>query len=339
MNLTWLKGVGGASSLLLASGLLGLAPLQAQTIIKLGTIAPEGSVWHDALLETRQRWREISNGEVELRVYAGGVLGGEDEMVRKMQRRGLDALAISGSGLPLIDNIVSCLNIPLLFNTYEELEFVRNSVSEDLESNFEERGFKILSWAEAGWVHFFSTSPVRTPEDLQNLRLWTSAGSPESERLFKQLGFRVVPLPATDMLTALQTGLIEAIDVPPLFALLDRSYQEANFMTDLKFAPLIVGTVMTVSAWERLPADYRPALLAAVQEAAGSLRTEVRRAEEEAIGEMVDRGLTVVSLNGASRSEWQATAEAVYPDLECARDYPAMFDEVLNRQREAATSP
>lgn len=338
MSMNQLTGIKGLLILAMV-GSIGLSPLQAQTVIKLGTLAPEGSVWHDALLETRQRWRDISNGEVELRIYPGGVLGGEEEMVRKMQRRGLDALAVSGAGLPLIDNIVTCLNIPLLFNTYEELERVRNAVAPELENSFEESGFKILSWAEAGWVQFFSKSPVMTPADLQELRLWTSAGSPESERLFKQLGFRVVPLPATDMLTALQTGLIEAIDVPPLFALLDRSFQEAAFMTDLKFAPLIVGTVMTLSAWERLPAEHRPALLATVQELAATLRAEVRRAEEEAIAEMVDRGLTVVRLDATSLAEWRNTAEAVYPELECAREYPALFDRVLSIQRGAARSP
>lgn len=313
-----------------------LAPLQAQTVIKLGTIAPEGSVWHDALLETRQRWRDISDGEVELRIYAGGVLGGEEEMVRKMQRRGLDALAVSGAGLPLIDNIVSCLNVPLLFDTYEELEGVRDAVSADLEGSFEQSGFKVLSWAEAGWVHFFSKSPVRTPAELQELRLWTSPGSPENERLFKQFEFRVVPLPATDMLTALQTGLIEAIDVPPLFALLDRSFQEATFMTDLRFAPLVVGTVITLAAWERLPAEHRPALLESVREVAANLRSEVHRAEEEAIAEMVERGLTIVGLDAADHAEWRNTAAAVYPELECAREYPALFERVLSMQGEPA---
>ena len=88
---------------------LSSAESSAQTVIKLGTIAPEGSIWHDTLLEIRDEWRTISNGDVELRIYAGGVLGGEDEMIRKMQRRALDALAISGSSLPLIDSSVECL--------------------------------------------------------------------------------------------------------------------------------------------------------------------------------------------------------------------------------------
>lgn len=195
----------------------------AQVVIKLGTVAPEGSAWHDALLTMRQQWRDISHGEVELRIYAGGVLGGEAAMVRKVQRHGLDAIAISGSGLPFIDSSVDCLNIPMLFASYEELDYVRNGIAAELEQRLAHKHFKVLSWAEGGWISFFTKVPVRTPDELRKLRLWTAAGNPEAEKLSKALGFQVVPLPETAMLTGLQTGLIDAIDVPPLFALLDRS--------------------------------------------------------------------------------------------------------------------
>ena len=162
----------------------------AQVVIKLGTVAPEGSAWHDALLRIRQQWRDISHGEVELRIYAGGVLGGETEMVRKVQRQGLDAIAISGSGLPFIDSSVDCLNIPMLFASYEELDYVRNGIAAELEQRLAHKHFKVLSWAEGGWIYFFTKVPVRTPDDLRKLRLWTAAGYPEAEKLSKRWVFR-----------------------------------------------------------------------------------------------------------------------------------------------------
>jgi TRAP-type C4-dicarboxylate transport system substrate-binding protein len=306
----------------------------AQVVIKLGTIAPEGSVWHDALLETRQQWREISNGEVELRIYAGGVLGGEDEMVRKMQRRGLDALAVSGSGLPLIDGIVSCLNLPMFFDSYEDLDYVRNGIAPELEASFEQRGYKVLNWGEAGWVYFFAKSPVRTPDDLRQLRLWIGTGDPKGEQLAKELGFRVVPLPATDMLTGLQAGLIEAIDVPPLFALLDRGYQAAPYMTDLRFAPLNAATVITLPAWERIPERYRGPLLDAARASAAKLRAAIQRAEQDAIVEMVGRGLDVVALDAATTALWRRESEQVYPQLDCNLEHPKLFAKVVELKRE-----
>lgn len=301
----------------------------ARIIVKLGTLAPEGSVWHDALLEVRQKWLTLTDGEVELRVYAGGVLGGEDEMVRKLQRRSLDAVAISGGGLPHLDDSVDVLNIPLLFESYDELDYVRGQIAPELERRLEQRGYKVLNWSDAGWVYFFTKTPVRTPDDLRRLRLWISSGSPEAEKLFKEFGLRVVPLPVTDMLTGLQTGLVEAIDVPPLFALLDRSYQYAGNMTDLPWAPVNGAVVISSRAWEAIPATYHDALVEAIGSVAQVAQAKIRQAGADSIAEMQARGLQVVSLDAETLALWRREAQAAYPALRESIGFPELFDEVL----------
>ena len=318
---------------------LGLAcspsmPVAAATVIRLGTIAPEQSVWHDALLRIRQDWRDITKGEVELRIYAGGVLGGEDEMVRKVQRRTLDALGISGAGLPLLDDIVSCLNLPLFFDSYDQLERIRSAISPEIEASFERNGYTVLGWAEGGWVRFFARDPVRTPDDLKRQRLWTSTGSPENEKLLNRFGFQVVSLPETDMVTGLQTGLIDAIDVPPLFALLDRSYQEASNMTALDFAPLSGAIVVSNAAWARIPAQFHDDLKAAVESATSTLREQIHTAEREAVTEMQQRGLTVVELTPAEKDSWYRLSSTAYPELSCVRDYSALYQRMLRLKQQ-----
>ncbi len=306
------------------------APSLAEpVVIKLGTLAPDGSVWHDALLQVRQLWRDITDGELELRIYPGGVLGGEAEMVRKLQRGSLDAVAITGAGLPRLDRSVDVLNIPLLFQSYAELDYVRERIAPELERHLEKRRFTVLTWFDAGWIYLFTKSPVRTPDELRRLRLGTSAGQPEAEALFKDFGFQVVPLPATDMLTALQTGLIEAINVPPLFALLDRSYQLAGYMTELSWAPLNAATVISTRSWKRVPSRHHGALLAAVRDVARIAEIDSRRAGERAIAEMQARGLTVVAVDAAGRAEWLREARAAYPALRESIGFPELFDEVL----------
>jgi len=299
-----------------------------RTVLKFGTIAPEGSDWHDALLELRQRWLDLSDGTVELRIYAGGVLGGETEMVRKVQRRGLDGIAISGAGLPRIDSSIGCLNIPMLFNTYQQLDYVRTRIGSELEQNVEDRGFKILTWAEGGWVYFFTKRPISTPDQLRTLRLWITPGFPDHEKLFKEFDFQVVPLPATDMLTSLQTGLIEAIDVPPLFALLDRSYQIASNMVDLKWAALNAAMVISSKAWDTIPEGLRPQLASAAVEIGARLRQSIRSAEIEAIQEMQNRGLNIIELTQAQQQQWQSLVQSAYPKLPCNQEHPELFENI-----------
>ena len=305
-----------------------VSTLEAKIRIRLGTIAPKDSAWHEALKYIRQEWRKISGGEVDVVIYPGGQLGDGPEMVRKVRSGIIQAVALSQVGLSRIDNGVACLHVPMMLESYEELDYVRERIAPRLEQRLEEQGFKVLTWGDAGWVRFFSTTPARTPDDIRKMKLFTSAGDPDGEKLWKEFGFRVIPLSLTDMLTSLTTGLIDAFDVPPLLALLDGSFKRANNMIDLKFSPVVAGTVISQRVWNRIPEAYQPRMLEAARAAGDKLRDEIRRLGPDAIKEMTKRGLQVAKLNGQERALWQAEAEATYPRLR-GRYTPAdLFDEV-----------
>ncbi len=318
--------------LLLLSTLLAgwyLVPaLEAKIRIRLGTIAPKDSAWHDALKYIRQEWRKISGGEVDVIIIPDGQLGDGPQMVSKVRSGIIQAVALSQVGLSRIDKGVACLHIPLMLRSYEELDYVRERIEPRLEERLEGKGFKVLTWGDAGWVRFFSTTPARTPDDMRKMKLFTSAGDPDGEKLWKEFGFRVIPLSVTDMLPSLQTGLINAFDLPPSFALIDGSYKLAKNMIDLKFSPVVGGTVISRRAWNRIPEAYHPQMLEAAREAGDRLRGEIRRLGPDSIEEMKKRGLKVTKLNEQEVALWQAEAEAAYPRLR-GRYTPAdLFDEV-----------
>ncbi len=160
-------------------------------------------------------------------------------------------------------------------------------------SGWRPKDSRSLNWADGGWVYAFARSPVRTPDDLRARKLFTSAGDPESERLYKRFGFRVVPLSLSDLVTSLQTGMIDAFTSVPLFALLNESYKLAPHMTDVRWAPLVGGTVISVRTWERIPQASRAPLLAAARSAGDRLRADIRKMDADAVKQMESRGLKV----------------------------------------------
>lgn len=317
---------------------------KASVRIRIGTVAPTGSLWHETLKYMRQDWQKISDGTVEVTIYAGGVLGDGPEMVKQIRAGRIQAVGLSSVGLSRIDNSVSCLQIPMMFDSYEELDYVRTRIAPRLEQRLQEQGFVLLHWADAGWVHSFTKEPARTPDELRKMKLFTSAGDPETEKLYKEFGFQVVPLSLSDMITALQTGMINAVSLPPLFALLNESYRQAAHMIWVKWTPLIGGTVISKKAWEQIPEDYRPAMLESARKEGNRLRGEIRRLGEEAVEEMQKRGLKVIELDRAAEAKWQLEAEKAYPKLR-GRYAPAdLFDEVRRlrdefRRLRAATKP
>jgi TRAP-type transport system periplasmic protein len=307
---------------------LSLPTAGQNVLIKMGTVAPEGSPWHQILQQIGQDWSKISGGKVTLRIYPGGVLGDEPDMIQKMRVGQLHAVALSGAGLARIDSSAACLQMPMMIQSYEELDYVRDRVAARLERAIQQKGYLVLNWGDAGWVHFFTKTRATKLDEIRKMKLFTSAGDPDALELYQSAGFRPVPLATTDMLPALQTGLIEAFDVPPLLALLNQWFGIANHMIDLKWAPLIGGTVISKQAWDRVPDSCRGAMLEAATRAGERLRAEIRKMGDDAIVVMRKKGLNVVAVDPATLADWRRQAEDAYPKLR-GRMVPAdLFDEV-----------
>jgi len=305
-----------------------VTPAMPQTVIKMGTLAPDGSPWHQALQLMGERWRKISAGQVKLVIYPGGVLGDEPDMVNKMRIGQIQAAGLSGAGLSGIEPGVMALQIPMMFDSYEELDYVRERVAPRLEKMVEARGYVVLNWGDVGWVHFFTTRPASRMGDMRKMKLLTLAGDNDTLELWKANGFRAVPLAATDILTGLQTGLVEAVPNTPLFALLDQSFGIARNMIDVKWAPLIGATVITRRMWDSLPAAQRSDMMKAAREAGVSLRDGIRKMGDEAIVTMQKRRLQVIHADAAALAEWRREAEGVYPKLRGGQVPAELFDEV-----------
>jgi len=241
----------------------------------------------------------------------------------------LDAGLLSAAGFGDIDRSIFALELPMGYASYEELDFVLQKMEATLEKLYADKGFVVLGWADAGWVRFFCKSPVRTPDDLKGLKLFTWAGDDPAVELWKAAGFHPVPLPSTEISTALQTGLVTALPTTPQAALLLQWYTHAKYMCDVRWAVLLGGIVIAKASWEKIPADARPALAKSAHEAARTLGSLTRAAEAGNIDAMVKHGLTVVPIDAAALDAWHRTAEAVYPKLRGGFVPTAAFDEAL----------
>ena len=255
-------------------------------------------------------------------------------MTRKVRFGQLHAVGLSGVGLSHVEKGVGALQIPMLVSSYEEFDYIRDRIAPRLEALIEQRGFVVLQWSDVGWVQFFSKTPARTPDDIRKLKLFTSAGDPDGERLYKEFGLQVVPLAVTDMLTSLKTNLIQAFDVPPLFALLDQSFGLAKNMIDVKWCPLAGATLLNKKTWEAIPAAQRAELMKAARASAEGLRAPIRKMGDDAVVEMQKRGLTVAKLTPAEHAKWRSEAEAAYPKIRGRVVPEDVFDEAIRLQKE-----
>jgi TRAP-type transport system periplasmic protein len=320
----------GAAVLASAALLVGSVDAQSPAIVlKIATIVPDGSPWHDVLLELAERWRSVSHGAVQVKIYAGGTQGDEAELVRKVRIGLLQGVSITSNGLGTISPEFGAFSVPLLFESYDELDYVRDRMSPRLVQSLGERGFIVLNWGDGGWVRFFTTRPARTIDDVRRMRTFTWAGNPLGEEMWKQAGFHPVPLAPTDILTSLQAGLIEGCPVPPTAALAYQWFGISRYVIDVKIAPIVGATVISRAAWERIDPALQPALLKESELVGARLRDRIRSLDAEAIAAMRTRGLQVVTPTPELQQQWRDAAAAIYPKVRGGMISAAQFDEVV----------
>ena len=286
---------------LAATWSLGAAPV----VIKLGTVVPDGSVWHKILRQMGADWRKETGGRITLQVYAGGTQGTESAMIKRMNFNQLQAASFSVIGLTEIDDAFNVFSIPMFYDSYDELNHVMAELTPALDARLQAKGFRRLNWGHGGWVYIFSKTPVRSIDDVRKLKLFTSAGDDRTVQWYKHNGFNPVPLAVSDMMTSLQTGMVQAIPVTPLSALAFQWYQQTPYMLDLGLAPLVGANVMSLQAWNRISPEDQQAVLAAAVKAEKQLDTEVPKQDADALAEMKKRGLKVTHADDA---EWRKAA-------------------------------
>jgi TRAP-type C4-dicarboxylate transport system substrate-binding protein len=295
-------------SLLIAAA--ATAPAHSQpSVVKLASLVPDGSVWHKVLQGMGAEWSAASQGRVSLRIYPGGVAGDEPDMVRKMRIGQIQASALTVMGLGSIDDSFLVFGIPTFFDSYDELLYVLKKMEPVLKQRLEAKGFVMLNWGHAGWVHLFSRQPVQTAAEVKRLKMFVWAGDDRMVQMWKESGFQPVALAATDILTGLQTGMIDAYPTTPLAALSLQWYHSTPYMVDSGLAPLVGALVITKTAWNKLSDADRAAIQAACKKAEGRLEREIPAQDSVAIVEMVKRGLTVTHVKREAMSDWLATAD------------------------------
>ena len=310
------------------------AEAQAPIIVRTATLVPDGSSWHLILKETADKWKQLSGGRVTVRLFPGGVAGDDPDVVRKMRLGTLNGGVLTSVGVAELDKSVYAMGIPLMYDSYEEVYWVHEKMRPRLEASLEAKGYVVLNWADAGWVHFFTTKPVAVPDDLRKLKLFSWAGDAEAVEIWRSAGFNPVPLPSTEISTALQTGLVEALGAPPQVTVISQYFNHAKYMTDFRWQLLQGATVISKATWEKIPADLRPAMLKVAQEDGARLRKDVRDSEPRDIEAMKKRSLTVVPVSAAQKAQWQKLTESIYPVIR-GKVVPAeAFDEAMRYRDE-----
>lgn len=314
------------------ASLLGLAlPTWAQTAqLRIGTVVPKNSLYHQQLLELGEAWRTAQGGAARCVIFTDGSQGGEAEIARRMRIGQLQGALMSVVGLREIEPSISALqNLPLLFRNWEEVDHVRDKMRPAMERRFAEKGFIVVGWGDAGWVRFFSREPAFRPDDYKRMKFFAWGSEPEQQAIMKSLGYTPVPLETADILPAVQTGMINVVPSTPYFALASQVFGTASNMLEINWAPIVGALLITQKAWDGMTPAAQQQLRVAGDKAGVQMRMQARKEVDEAVDAMKKRGLVVNRPNAEQLREWSELAEKLYPRIRGTMVPAETFDEVF----------
>lgn len=320
---------------LVLGAVIALNTFAADPQLRIGTLAPKNSLYHRQLLALGEAWRTAQGGHGKYLVYPDGSQGGETDMVRRMRIGQLQGGLLSVVGLREIEPSIAALqNMPMMFKSWDEVDYVREKMRPAMEKKFLEKGFVVLAWGDAGWVRFFSKEPAFAPNDFKKMKFFAWGAEADQQEIMKSLGYTPVPLETADILPAIQTGMINAVPSTPYFALATQIYTTANNMLDMNWAPVVGALIITKKAWDELSPDGQAAVRDAGAKVGVQLRAKARQEVDEAVDAMKKRGLTVNKPNAEQMKAWDVLAEGLYPRIRGKLVPAEQFDEVVRHLKD-----
>ena len=316
---------------LLLGVLLAAAATSANAVdIKVATVAPDGSRWMQQMRAGAEEVNARTSGRVTLKFYPGGVMGNDAQVLRKIRIGQLQGGAFTAGGLAERYAGLNLYGIPLLFRSLDEIDAVRAQLDPELAAGLDRAGFVTFGFIEGGFANLLSNEPIRSVEDMRRKKVWVPEGDAISFLAMQTMGLSPSVLPVTDVLTGLQTGLIEITFASPVAALVLQWHTKVKYITDLPVSYSMGVFAIEKGAFSALSADDQRVVREVMGRYCHELDREARDDNRKAAEVLARSGLQTVTVNDADVQGWRKTIESIHPQLRARPDIDAaLFDRLL----------
>ena len=275
----------------------------AQTI-KLATLAPEGSAWMNAMRSGAAEIGERTEDRVKFKFYGGGVQGNDKQVLRKMRIGQLHGGAFTSNALREFQKDAVLYGMPMLFNNLEEVQFARSHIDDKLRGLMEEAGYVNFGFAGGGFAHIMSNRPITNLDDMQGLKIWIPDGDRLSYGAIKALGISPVTMPLTDVLTGLQTELLDTVMGPPAATIILQWNTGVSYITELPLAYVFAMLVIDKKYFDRIQAKDQAIVREVMERVYLGFDQQGNDDNEKAYRVLLDDGIKPVSPDQGQIPEW-----------------------------------
>lgn len=290
--------------------LLTAMPTHGAQVIKLATITPENSQWMRDMRAGAAEIAERTDGRVKIKLYGGGVMGNDKKVLRKIRIGQLHGGAFTANSLQERYPDLNIYGLPMLFESQEEVDYVRARIDERLKSGLEEAGFVTFGFAGGGFARMMSNTPVRTLSDLEDQKVWVPEGDTISYAGMEALDLAPVTLPVTDVLTGLQTGLLDIVTTPPVGAVVLQWYTKVKYLTDLPLVYTMAYVAIDKKTFDKLSPEDQAVVTDVMTKIYAEFDRVNRKDNVDALAALENAGIEVVEADAGQVPRWRAAVSA-----------------------------
>ncbi len=316
---------------LLLGAVLAFATANASAVdIKIASVAPDGSRWMQQMRAGAEEVSSRTAGRVALKFYPGGVMGNDAQVLRKIRIGQLQGGAFTAGGLGERYGALNLYGIPFLFDSLDEIDAVRAQLDPEIAAGLERAGFVTFGFIEGGFANLLSNEPISSVADMRRKKVWVPEGDAISFLSMEALDLSPSVLPVTDVLTGLQTGLIDITFASPVAALVLQWHTKVKYITELPISYSMGVFAIEKSVYNSLSAEDQQVVREVMGRYIQGLDREARDDNRKAAEVLARSGVETVTVNAADVDGWRKTIEGIHPQLRARPDIDAaMFDRLL----------
>jgi TRAP-type C4-dicarboxylate transport system substrate-binding protein len=301
--------------------LLLISSMAEARVFKIATVSPDGTFWMQEMRAGADEVKKMTQGRVEFKFYPGGVMGSDDSVLRKIRIGQLQGGAVTAGSMTAIAPDIAIYELPYLFDSLEQVDYVRSRMDADLITSLEEKGFVSFGLAEGGFSYMMSDEPLQSVAQVANKKVWLPSNHEVGEAVFSSANISPVPLPISDVLTGLQTGLIDTIITSPIGAIALQWHTKISYVMDEPLTYFSALLVIDKKAFDKLSEDDRQVVRDVMGKAFARINEQNRKDNVNAKQALLNQDIKFVRLTPESAQEWRQVGEVAMKKLEQQNRY------------------